>query len=94
MPISEVTDQAVIGSAGRMAAAADEHSSDDAQASARVDGNLFWTWTSPKNIKDSCEKYIGEVGGVFFWGMNADDGGTAGGSHIKAMAECAQYTGS
>lgn len=76
-----------------MIAVQDQHSFDDAQASAWVDGKYFWSWLSGDNVKDSCEKYSKDVGGVFHWGLNADDGGTAGGTHIKAIAECAKGAG-
>ena len=71
----------------------DGHSFDDAQASAWVDGQYFWSWLSKDDVKNSCEKYSKDVGGLMFWGINADDGGMGGGEHIKAMAECAKNAG-
>lgn len=85
--------KAVKASRARMVDVSDQHSFQDDQASAWVDGKYFWSWLSPKDITDSCEKYSKDVGGVMHWGINADDGATGGGTHIKAMAECAKGAG-
>ncbi|WWC85819.1 uncharacterized protein L201_000686 [Kwoniella dendrophila CBS 6074] len=50
--------------------------------------NVFWTWTSPDDNKQICEKYKSKVGGMMVWSMNQDDQGKAGGEHMKALAEC------
>lgn len=75
----------------QLLALGDSASDESAQASAWVDSqNRFWSWLTAKNVADSCAKHSGSAGGVFFWSMNGDDAGLAGGSQIKAMAQCAK----
>ncbi|OCF59652.1 hypothetical protein L486_02324 [Kwoniella mangroviensis CBS 10435] len=52
------------------------------------DKKVFWTWTSADDNKAVCEEYKSKVGGMFVWSMNQDENGKAGGSHMKALAEC------
>lgn len=63
---------------------------DEAGASswADVDGRIFWTWTSPENIKQSCDAHMKDVGGVMLWSINEDANGASGGPHIAAIAGC------
>lgn len=65
-------------------------SSPDKLASAYFDKtySLFWTWVSPSDIQQTCEKRIGEVGGVMVWSLNQDQNGAAGGPHLQALAQC------
>ncbi|ORY34229.1 glycoside hydrolase superfamily [Naematelia encephala] len=64
--------------------------STDAQASAWYDekNHVFWTWVSPSDILSSCQQYLPEVGGVFYWSWNSDTNGAAGGPHIDAINSC------
>lgn len=80
-------------SAKRMTGEADQHSFDDVMASAWLGGDKFWSWTSPKNVKDICSEYSKEVGGIFVWGTNADDQGASGGAHMKELSLCAKNAG-
>lgn len=61
-----------------------------AGASSWADGanQMFWTWTSPKDIEQSCAQHMKDVGGVMVWSINQDENGTAGGPHMKAIAGC------
>ncbi|WVN89253.1 uncharacterized protein L203_104471 [Cryptococcus depauperatus CBS 7841] len=63
-------------------------------SNAWYDGNqpeldrTFWTWTSEKDMGDTCKEWKTKVGGMMVWSMNHDDQGQAGGSHFKALAAC------
>ena len=66
----------------------DKHRDKDALASAAVVNNVFWTWLSPADIKESCEKYLPKAGGVMMWSINQDEKGADGGPHVDALAAC------
>jgi hypothetical protein len=73
-----------------LAAAAEGTRDTDAGASSWVDtkNRLFWTWTSPEDIEQSCTDHLADVGGVMAWSLNQDTNGAAGGPHFAAMAKC------
>jgi hypothetical protein len=33
--------------------------------------NIFMSWLTPKNTKDSCEKYLPKVGGIMVWSVTS-----------------------
>jgi hypothetical protein len=61
-----------------------------AGASSRADtkNRMFWTWTSPKDIQQSCVDHMKDVGGVMVWSINQDENGATGGPHMEAIAGC------
>ncbi|WVO16735.1 hypothetical protein L204_104419 [Cryptococcus depauperatus] len=52
------------------------------------EAKTFWTWTSEKDMGDTCKEWKTKVGGMMVWSMNQDDQGKAGGSHFQALAAC------
>jgi chitinase len=55
---------------------------------ADVQNRMFWTWTSPKDIEQSCADHMKDVGGVMVWSINQDTNGAGGGPHMAAVAGC------
>jgi hypothetical protein len=70
----------------------DEATTHDAAAGASswadVKNRMFWTWTSPKDIEQSCADHMKDVGGVMVWSINQDENGATGGPHMEAIAGC------
>jgi GH18 family chitinase len=70
----------------------DEATAYDAAAGASswadVKNRMFWTWTSPKDIQQSCDDHMKDVGGVMVWSINQDENGATGGPHMDAIAGC------
>jgi chitinase len=70
----------------------DEATTQDAGAGASswadVKNRMFWTWTSPKDIEQSCADHMQDVGGVMVWSINQDENGAIGGPHMAAIAGC------
>jgi GH18 family chitinase len=70
----------------------DEATTHDAAAGASswvdVKNRMFWTWTSPKDIEQSCADHMQDVGGVMVWSINQDENGATGGPHMDAIAGC------
>jgi len=62
----------------------------DAGASSWADVNnrMFWTWTTPKDIEQSCADHMKDAGGVMVWSINQDMNGASGGPHMAAIANC------
>jgi hypothetical protein len=57
------------------------------------DNKLFWTWTTPEDIKKTCDDHGKDVGGVMLWSINQGDAQADGGTHIAAIAACAASMG-
>lgn len=55
---------------------------------ADVKNRMFWTWTSTKDIEQSCADHMKDVGGVMVWSVNQDVNGVTGGPHMEAIAAC------
>jgi len=70
----------------------DEATTQDAGAGASswadVKNRMCWTWTSPKDIEQSCADHMKDVGGVMVWSINQDVYGANGGPHMEAIAGC------
>lgn len=64
--------------------------SEDVWASAWYDSAnyLFWTWLSPDDIYQTCQKWKPQVGGVMVWSLDMDTNGAAGGDHFTKLNEC------